>query len=61
MHPQHQHIGDYTDAYKIMCPNIDIIRLEEPENIYDAYRNAYLRTDGKATLLVEYGDYYNEK
>jgi pyruvate/2-oxoglutarate/acetoin dehydrogenase E1 component len=61
MHPQHQHIGDYTDAYKIMCPNIDIIRLEEPENIYDAYRNAYLRTDGKTTLLVEYGDYYNEK
>jgi pyruvate/2-oxoglutarate/acetoin dehydrogenase E1 component len=61
MHPQHQHIGDYTDAYKIMCPNIDIIRLEEPENIYNAYRNAYLRTDGKTTLLVEYGDYYNEK
>ena len=61
LHPQHQHVGDYTDAYKLMCPNIDIVRLEESKDIYDAYCNEYLRTDGKSTLLVEYGDYYNEK
>lgn len=61
LHPQHQHVGDYTDAYKLMCPNIDFVRLEKPEQIYDAYANAYLRTDGKTTVLVEYGDYYNEK
>jgi pyruvate/2-oxoglutarate/acetoin dehydrogenase E1 component len=61
LHPQHQHVGDYTDAYRLMCPNIDIVRLEESKDIYDAYCNAYLRTDGKSTLLVEYGDYYNEK
>ena len=61
LHPQHQHVGDYTDAYRLMCPNIDIVRLEEPRQIFNAYCSAYLRTDGKATLLVEYGDYYNEK
>ena len=61
LHPQHQHVGDYTDAYRLLCPNIDIIRLEEPRHVYDAYCTAYLRGDGKATILVEYGDYYNEK
>jgi hypothetical protein len=61
LHPQHQHVGDYTDAYRLLCPNIDIIRLEEPRHVYDAYCTAYLRQDGKATVLVEYGDYYNEK
>ena len=41
--------------------NIEIIRLEEPEDIFPAYHKAYNRTDGKSTLIVEYGDYNNEK
>lgn len=61
LHPQHQHVGDYTDAFRIMCKNIDIVRLEEPEDIFPAYQTALDRTDGRSTLLVEYGDYYNEK
>lgn len=61
LHPQHQHVGDYTEAFKLMCPNVDIIRLEEPEDICDAYKFALTRTDNKATILVEYGDYYGEK
>ena len=44
-----------------MTKNIEIIRLEEPEEIFPAYEKAYLRTDGKSTLIVEYGDYYGEK
>ncbi len=61
LHPQHQHVGDYTDAFRLLCENVDIIRLEEPEDIVPAYTKAYKRTDGIATILVEYGDYYNEK
>ncbi len=61
LHPQHQHVGDYTDAFRLLCENIDVIRLEEPEDIVPAYAKAYERKDGKATILVEYGDYYNEK
>ena len=61
LHPQFQHIGDYTDAYRLMCPNIEIIRLDEAGQIFDAYQKAYLRDDGKPTILVEWGDYYNEK
>jgi pyruvate/2-oxoglutarate/acetoin dehydrogenase E1 component len=61
LHPQHQHVGDYTDAFRMLCENVDVIRLEEPEDIMPAYTKAYERKDGIATILVEYGDYYNEK
>ena len=61
LHPQAQHVGDFTDGFRQMVKNIDVIRLDEPEQIFPAYYKAYTRTDGKSTLLVEFGDYYNEK
>ena len=61
LHPQHQHVGDYTEAFRLMCTNIEVIRLDEPSEVFPAYEKALLRTDGRSTLLVEYGDYYNEK
>ncbi len=59
--PQAQHKGDYTEAFKLMCKSIDVIKLEEPEDIFPAYKLAYERTDGRSTLLIEYGDFLNEK
>jgi hypothetical protein len=44
-----------------MTRNIEVMRLEEPEDIFPAYERAYTRTDGKSTVIVEYGDYYGEK
>jgi pyruvate/2-oxoglutarate/acetoin dehydrogenase E1 component len=61
LHPQHQHVGDYTEAIRLMCKNIEVFRLDEPEQIFPAYQQALERTDGRSTLLVEYSDYYNEK
>jgi pyruvate/2-oxoglutarate/acetoin dehydrogenase E1 component len=61
LHPQWQHVGDYTEAFKKMLTNVEVIRLDEPEQIFEAYKKAYNRTDGKSTILVEWGDYYNEK
>lgn len=61
LHPQHQHIGDFTAGFKAMCDTIDIIRLDEPEQIFESYQYAYERTDNRSTILVEWGDYYNEK
>ena len=61
LHPQHQHVGDFSDAFKLICENIEIIRLDEPEQIFESYKKAYERDDGKSTLLVEWADYYNEK
>ena len=59
--PGHQHIGNMSEAYRKMLSNVEIIELEEPQDIFDSYRKAYERNDGKSTLLVEFGDFYNEK
>ena len=61
LHPQCQHVGDFSDAVQSMCKNIEVIRLEEPDDIFPSYKKAFERKDGKSTILVEYGDYYNEK
>lgn len=61
LNPQCQHTGDFTDAFRLMCKTIEVIRLDEPEDIFPAYEKALLRDDNRSTILVEWGDYYNEK
>jgi pyruvate/2-oxoglutarate/acetoin dehydrogenase E1 component len=61
LHPQHQHVGDFTAAVQAMCTNIEVIRLDEPADVFPAYQKALLRDDGRSTIVVEYGDYYGEK
>ena len=61
LHPQFQHIGDFTESLKLMSTNIDVIRLNEAQDIFKSYKKALTRKDGKSTLLIEYGDYHNEK
>lgn len=61
LHPQHQHVSDFTAGFRAMCDTIDVIRLDEPEQIFESYKYAFERNDGRSTILVEWGDYYNEK
>tara|TARA_B100000767_G_scaffold262621_1_gene275467 strand:+ start:33 stop:569 length:537 start_codon:yes stop_codon:yes gene_type:complete len=61
LHPQFQHIGDFSVAIQKMCTTIQVVKLNKPKDIFPAYKKAYERTDGINTILVEYGDYYNEK
>ena len=61
LNPQHQHVGNFSSAFKKILTNIEIIELKEPYQIFKSYKKAYERKDGKHTLLVEYGDYINEK
>ena len=42
-----------------MLHEVDVVLLEEPENIFGEFENAY--NADRSTLLVEYGDYYNDK
>ena len=55
LHPQHQHIGDFTEAFEKVLRTVEIIRLEEPSDIFPSYKKAIERKDGKSTILVEYG------
>jgi pyruvate/2-oxoglutarate/acetoin dehydrogenase E1 component len=58
--PGPQHIGDYTDAFKLLLKNVEVILLDKKEKILPSYERAQLRQDGVSTLIIEYGDYYNK-
>jgi pyruvate/2-oxoglutarate/acetoin dehydrogenase E1 component len=60
LHPGPQHTGDFTDAFKLMCPNLNIVRLDETSMIFDEYQKAYERSDGISSLLIEWSDKYND-
>lgn len=51
--PQEQHVGDFTDAFKMMLKNIEVVKLTKEEDILPAYIKAYERDDGISTILVE--------
>ena len=54
-----QHTQDYTRVFKDILTEVDVILLNEPEEIFPTFRNAY-ENDG-SSLIIEWGDYYNEK
>ena len=59
--PQCQHKGNFSEAFRQMTKNIEVIELFEPEDIVPAYEKALNRTDGINTILVEFGDFSKEK
>jgi pyruvate/2-oxoglutarate/acetoin dehydrogenase E1 component len=61
LHPQCQHVGDYSNFFSSILKNVEVIRLDEPEQIFASYHKALTRNDNKSTILVEWGDFYNEK
>ena len=54
-----QHTQDYTMSFKSMLHEVDVVLLEETDNIFTEFQSAY--NGDRSTLLVEYGDYYNDK
>jgi len=59
LNPGIQHTGDYTDAFKILVNNINIVRLDDKSQIKSEYVKAVTRNDGVSTILVEHSDLYN--
>ena len=56
-----QHTQDHTEAFKNFLTDINVVILNEPDEIFPAFQLAYQREDCKSTLIIEWGDYYNEK
>ena len=54
-----QHTQDHTVALKLMLEEVKVVLLDEPEDIFKEFQLAYDRQG--STLLVEHGDYYNDK
>ena len=60
LHPGPQHTGDFTAAFKLMAPHMNIVRLDKKESIFEEYKYAYEREDGVSTMLIEWSDKYND-
>ena len=61
VHPGHQHVGNYVDAFRKMFSWIEVVELNEPEEIFSAYKHALERPDNRSTMLIEHGNYYQQK
>ncbi len=51
--PQEQHVGDFTEGFRKIVRNINIVKLNKAEDVLPEYKKAYTRTDGVSTILVE--------
>ena len=60
LNPGPQHTGDFTEAFKLKCPNLNIVRLDEASQVVPEYKMALERQDGVSTILIEWGDKYAE-
>jgi pyruvate/2-oxoglutarate/acetoin dehydrogenase E1 component len=60
LHPGPQHTGDFTEAFRLMCPHLNVVRLDSKEMIFDEYKKAYERKDGVSSILIEWSDKYND-
>jgi len=61
VHPGHQHVGNFVEAFRKTFEWIDVVEVNEPEEIFSAYQHALERQDGRSTLIIEDGNFYNEK
>jgi pyruvate/2-oxoglutarate/acetoin dehydrogenase E1 component len=53
VNPQEQHVGDFTEGFKSILKNVNVVKLETAEQILPEYQKAYQRQDGVSTILVE--------
>ena len=56
-----QHTADYTSVFKDMLTTVKVVSLNEPQEIFPAYKEALEGTDDPCTLLIENGAHYNDK
>ncbi|MCK9428794.1 MAG: hypothetical protein M0R17_02135 [Candidatus Omnitrophica bacterium] len=61
LNPGPQHCQDHTEALKLLCRGeINVVQLLDKNQIFDEYKLALNREDGKSTILIEYGDLYHK-
>ncbi len=57
LNPGPQHCQDHTEALRLLCPNIDIYKLDNAIKVLNSYEIALMSS--KSSILVEIGDLYN--
>ena len=56
-----QHTQNHTEAVRQMLTEVEVVELTEPDQIFEAFKTAYEREDGKSTLIIEHSEYYGTK
>ena len=56
-----QHTQDYTKIFKSTLTEVEVVFLDKTQQIYKSFKRAYERKDSKSTLIIEHGDFYNQK
>jgi len=56
LNPGPQHYQDYTEALRLLCPNIDIYKLLYTDEVLECYKMAL--ASKKSSILIELGDLY---
>lgn len=57
--PSEQHKNDYTSAFRHLLSTVNVVKLQDPSDIFPAYAHAI--TEPRCHLLIEVADYYNSK
>lgn len=60
LNPGPQHIGDFSEPFRQMCKNVNVVRLDDKTQILPEYEKALTRKDHISSLLVEWSDKYGE-
>jgi pyruvate/2-oxoglutarate/acetoin dehydrogenase E1 component len=56
-----QHTQDYTDVFKKILTEVEVIYLNNPNKIYQIFKTCINPKIKKSYLIVENGDFYNAK
>jgi pyruvate/2-oxoglutarate/acetoin dehydrogenase E1 component len=56
-----QHTQNHTESLRKMLTEVEVVELTDSDQIFEAFKHAYLREDKKSTLFIEHTDYYGTK
>jgi pyruvate/2-oxoglutarate/acetoin dehydrogenase E1 component len=56
-----QHTQNHVEAFRKMLTEVEVVELDEPEDIFRTFKEAYERSDSKSTLIIEHGEFYGTK
>jgi pyruvate/2-oxoglutarate/acetoin dehydrogenase E1 component len=56
-----QHTQDFTALFKNVLKEVNVVLLKDSSQIYNEFKKSLYRKDGKSTLMIEYGEFYNSK
>lgn len=56
-----QHTQDYTKMFKQILGEVKVIYLDKPNKIFNTFKKAYENRKSYSYLIIENGDFYNQK